>query len=94
MRYARDVPRVSPPEVMLKTVQHIQAHLSSIATEDDNPTARAGDVLVEYAVVGDVLRITGSLDAEPVAPYLRDDWTPEQDVAANPLSVPSFEEQR
>jgi len=36
--------------------------------------------------------ITGTLDREPIAAYLRDDFDPEADVAANPLSVPSIED--
>lgn len=76
MRYSRDVPVGSSAEVILHTEEHIRAHLSSVATPDDDPNARAEDVRIELAVVGDQIRITGVLDAPPVAAYLRDDFDP------------------
>lgn len=94
MRYARDVPRRSAPDVILATEQHIRTHLSAIATEDDNPDTLADEVAIGYRVVGNQVRITGEFDAEPVAAYLRDDFDPEQDIEANPLSVPSIEDER
>jgi hypothetical protein len=82
--------RWSPQEAASETAVHVRAHLSSIATPDDDPDLLAGVVqIVAVAEDGGIL-ITGTLDAEPVADYLRDDFDPEQDVAANPLSVPSI----
>lgn len=72
---------------------HVRAHLSSIATPDDDPDLLAEDVNIVVVADQGGVKITGTLDAEPVAEYLRDDFDPEHDVAANPLSVPSIEDQ-
>lgn len=40
-----------------------------------------------------MILVVGELDAEPVADYLQEGWTPEQDIANNPLSVPSIEDE-
>lgn len=92
MRYARDLKLGSSPEVVLAVEEHIRAHLSAIATEDDDPDTFAEDVRIEYEMGPDYVRVTGILEAEPTAPYLRDGFDPDQDVADNPLSVPSIEE--
>lgn len=78
------------------TVAHVCAHLSAVADPDDNPKAHAVHITIGPHADGDpgLVTILGELDAEPNAPYLRDGWTPEQDIADNPLSVPSIEEQR
>jgi hypothetical protein len=72
---------------------HVRAHLSSVAAEDDDPRRYAEDVDIVAAVDGDGVLVTGTLDREPVAAYLRPDFDPEADVAANPLSVPSIEDE-
>ena len=84
--------RWSPVEKAYEVTAHVRAHLSSIATPDDDPDMFAADVDIVVVAEGNGIRITGSLDREPIAPYLRDDFDPEDDVAANPLSVPSIED--
>jgi hydrogenase maturation factor HypF (carbamoyltransferase family) len=91
MRYARDLPLKSTPAQVLEVEHHIRAHLSAVTTEDDNPQTRAAEVAIDYRAMGDQLRVTGQILGEPTAAYLREDWTPEQDIADNPLSVPSIE---
>lgn len=85
--------RWSPQEAASDTAAHVRAHLSSVASVDDDPEAfaEAVDIVAVAQGEGGVL-ITGTLDREPVADYLRDDFDPEQDVANNPLSVPSIED--
>lgn len=82
--------RWAPQEVASEVAGHVRAHLSSIATEDDDPERYAADVDVVVVADGDGLLITGQLDREPVADYLRPDFDPEAEAAANPLSVPSI----
>jgi hypothetical protein len=89
LRYSRSTTRDTVPAAEAQ----VRAHLSAIATEDDNPATHAAEVRIEQADDdnGDVL-VIGELDAEPNAPYLRPGFTPEQDIAANPLTVESIEE--
>lgn len=84
--------RWSPQETASEVAAHVRAHLSSVATADDDPDRYAGAVDIVVTVEGDRVRVTGSLDREPVAAYLRADFDPEQDVVDNPLSVPSIED--
>ena len=86
--------RWCPQEVAGEVAAHVRAHLSAVATEDDDPDRYAGEVDIAVAVEGDGVRVTGSLDRDPVAAYLRPGFDPEQDVSANPLSVPSIVGQR
>lgn len=73
---------------------HVRAHLSSVASEDDSPDRYAAEVDISAVAHDRGILITGRLDREPVADYLRPDFDPEQDVEANPLTVPSIEEDR
>ena len=90
--YRRDVPadRLSTRD----TIAHIRAHLSAVADPDDDPDTYAKDVRITVSPHVDrdpgMVTVLGELDAEPDAPYLRDGWTPEQDIEANPLSVSSI----
>lgn len=84
--------RWSPVEKAGDVAVHVRAHLSSVASADDDPDEYAAEVDVTAAADGDGVLITGTLDRDPVADYLRPDFDPEQDVTANPLSVPSIEE--
>ena len=86
--------RWSPQETAGDVAAHVRAHLSSVATADDDPDRYAAEVYIVVAVDGDGVRVTGSLDREPGAAYMLPEFDPEQDVADNPLSVPSIEGQR
>lgn len=88
MRYSR----WSPPATVAEVESHVRAHLSSVATPDDDPMRLAGNVVITRVRQDGGVLVIGELDAEPVADYLRDDWTPEQDIANNPLSVPSIQD--
>jgi hypothetical protein len=89
LKYAR----WSPQEMASEVAAHVRSHLSSVAAVDDDPDRFAEDVDIVVSVDGDGMLVTGTLDQQPVAPYLRGGFDPEQDVADNPLSVPSIEEQ-
>lgn len=82
MRYSR----WSPSEVVPDVEAHVRAHLSSVADPNDSPTAYAGQVRINHEDVDDGVLVIGDLDAEPDAPYLRAGFTPEDDIAANPLT--------
>jgi hypothetical protein len=72
------------------TVKHVCEHLSSVASLTDSQTEHADQVLIFYEDHKDGTLIRGELGMQPKAPYLRDDFDPEQDVADNPLSVTSI----
>lgn len=82
--------RWAPGDAVPDTIDHVRAHLSSVATPDDDPGRYADEVDIVLDKDGDGLLITGRLDREPVADYLRDGFDPEAEAAANPLSVPSI----
>jgi hypothetical protein len=79
--------RWSPPDRVPDVETHVRSHLSSVAAADDRPDTHADAVRITRADVDDGVLVTGELDAEPDAPYLRPGFTAEADVAANPLSV-------
>lgn len=89
LTYSRWAPAAAVPD----TIDHVRAHLSSIATPGDNPDTYTAAVDVTLAKDGDGILITGELDREPVADYLRPDFDPDREAAANPLSVPSIGDQ-
>jgi hypothetical protein len=90
LHYSRWSPRDRVPDVE----EHVRAHLSSVADANDNPTTHAERVRIQHKNKDDGVQIIGELDAEPDAPYLRPGFDPEQDLATNPLTVPSIEEQQ
>lgn len=76
--YVRDVPRGDAVALEAERA-HVVAHLSAVADADDDPETRAGDVVIEvidHPEHDDLVRIVGTLDAEPDAPYLKDDYDP------------------
>lgn len=86
MIYTRDLaPGHSAAELVAEHA-HVRAQLSAVADADDNPDAYADDVEVRHESLADGgLRIVGTLDAEPVAPYLRADHDPFDGVDADLL---------
>ena len=72
--YTRTLPEDATAEQIEDAVQHVRAHLSAVADSDDDPTTRAEDVVVRVERQEDSVRVIGELDAEPDAPYLRDDF--------------------
>lgn len=79
IEYQRDIPADSPPEVIEATKTHVRDHLAAIAADDDDPATHADAVRVWTARHPDdpaLLRVEGSLDAEPDAPYLRVGYDP------------------
>lgn len=85
---------IDPDHAKLREVEvHIRQHLSSICDPDDDPERYYSEVTVRWETRenGDVL-VVGEIARLRVAPYLEEGWTPEDDVAGNPLSVPSIED--
>lgn len=80
MRYARELPPDASQDVIDATLRHVRDHLAAVADADDDPATRAGDVEVRVEREGGTIRVIGSLDAEPTAPYLRDDYDPYEGV--------------
>lgn len=85
MRYRRDVPRDDQGAIDAET-EHVRAHLSACCDPDDDPDTRVDEITIAVTdhVDGDpaLVSITGEIDAEPVAPYLRDDYDPGAEEAA------------
>lgn len=75
LRYSRWSPRDVVPDMEA----HVRAHLSAVADADDDPTTRAGEVRISREDSGPGVRVTGELDAEPDAPYLRPGYDPERE---------------
>jgi hypothetical protein len=94
--YYQFVPEDLSDETLQLTIQHVREHLSAVADEDDDPNTHAENVVITtepYIRESDGVRgtiVRGKLDADPVAPYLRPDFKPEDDIIANPLSVRSI----
>lgn len=80
--YSRYVPRDCDDyeRAMVDTVDHIRGHLSSCCDPDDDPENLMNDVTVSYFEDDAGTLITGSLNAEPTAPYLRADFDPNADT--------------
>lgn len=93
LRYSRFVERDVVPDAVPEAEAHVRAHLSAVADPDDDPDTRAGEVVISHEESDEGVLVVGELDGEPVAPYLRPDFTPEQDIEANPLSVEPIGEQ-
>ena len=94
MIYTRDLPEDADQAAVDEATAHVRAHLSAVASADDNPDTSADDVLVRTEPRAGRLFIIGELNAEPDAPYLRPGFDPEDDVRGNPLTVESIEESR
>lgn len=84
MTYTRDVPD-GDPDALAAERAHVVAHLSAVADADDDPDTHADDVDVTVDPHPDtpgMLRITGRLDAAPVADYLTPGYNPFAGVPA------------
>lgn len=82
--YSRFVPRESDAgydydRALIDTVDHVRGHLSSCCDPDDDPENLMDDVSIAYAEDDAGVLVTGSIDREPRAPYLRDDYDPGRD---------------
>jgi hypothetical protein len=80
VKYRRDVPRDDQEAIDAET-GHVRAHLSACCDPDDDETALAEHVTVTVVEHPDghpyLVSIVGEIDAEPDAPYLRDDYDPD-----------------
>ena len=79
--YTYDVP--NDQESIAGGIEHVTAHLSAIAAEDDDPETNADDVVIDFGPHPDdsnMTRIVGRLDAEPNAPYLQPGYDPYANV--------------
>lgn len=79
IEYQRDIPADSSDAVIEAEKAHVRDHLAAIADADDDPSTHAEDVRVwvaRHPEDAGLLRIEGALDAEPDAPYLKDDFDP------------------
>jgi hypothetical protein len=80
--YTRFVSNTAPQESVGVTVDHVRAHLSSVADADDDPTTRAEDVEVHIEPAAGGVLVVGHLDAEPEAAYLKLGFDPYDGVPA------------
>jgi hypothetical protein len=87
LRYSR----WSPREVLPEVETHVRQHLSSVADPFDDPTAHPANVRITHIEQDGGVLIVGELDAEPDAPYLREDYEPYRDVDAEILRAAGLE---
>ncbi|HEY1178870.1 MAG TPA: hypothetical protein VGF17_22175 [Phytomonospora sp.] len=69
--YARELPADADDELIASTEAHVRAEMSARAAADDDPDTNADDVVVTVERLADKIRVVGTLDAEPDAPYLQ-----------------------
>lgn len=81
MIYTRDLPEDATQDRVDATIEHVRDHLASIADSDDDPTTHADDVTVRTEHRDGRIWVIGELDAEPDAPYLKDDFDPYEGVS-------------
>jgi hypothetical protein len=82
VKYTRDLPEDATQDQVDAAVEHVRAHLSSVASADDDPETNADDVTVRTEHRDGRIWILGELDAEPDAPYLKPDYDPWAKVPA------------
>ena len=83
MEYSRDAPANAGEDAIEQTRQHVRDHLASVADADDDPATLAGRVWIATTAVDNrTIRFTGTLDAEPDAPYLKAEYDPDEAEAA------------
>lgn len=76
--YARFVPADLDDfdTALIDTVDHVRGHLSSCVDPDDDEENRMNEVTISYDQSDAGCLVTGSIDADPVAHYLSDDFDP------------------
>ncbi|GHH57698.1 hypothetical protein [Lentzea cavernae] len=84
--YARDLPVDASDELIASTEAHVRAEMSARAAADDDPETNADDVEVSVERLADKVRVVGTLDAEPDAPYLKPDYDAFAGVPAHLLA--------
>lgn len=80
IEYPRDLPADHTREQRRVTEAHVRDHVASLAEPDDDPSRLRDRVRVEFRPQpGGGLSVVGLLDAELAAPYLRDDYDPDDE---------------
>jgi hypothetical protein len=69
--YARELPPDADDDLIGRTEEHVRAEMSARAAADDDPQTNADDVEVAVERLVDKIRVVGTLNAEPNAPYLQ-----------------------
>lgn len=78
IEHVSDVPR-GDAEALAVEKAAVVAYLSAATTEDDNVETNADNVVVhvtDHPDDPDMVRIVGTINAKPVAPYLRPGYDP------------------
>lgn len=68
------------PNALKDTIEHVKAHLSSVADSDDDPETNASDVVIVMHELQDGYYINGKLEAKPDAPYLKKGYDPDKEA--------------
>ena len=84
LQYSRFVPRESGVDydfdrALIDTVDHVRGHLSSCCDPGDDPENLMNDVEIAYSEDDAGCLVTGSIDQEPDAPYLRSGYDSSRD---------------
>lgn len=79
MIYTRDLSAGYTVEQLNATDEHVRDHLAGAADPEDNPDSFAKDVEVRHEELPySGMRVIGTLDAEPNAPYLEAGYDPDE----------------
>lgn len=92
IRFSRSIPRNANEELRTTVERHIRQHISAVADPNDDPNTYADKVDIWQERDGDNTKICGRLNRHPSAPYLRDDFDPDDEARRNPLTVTSIKE--
>lgn len=77
MIYSRDVP-AGDQAAFDATVAHVRDYLAAALDPNDDPSRRAWRVIISTSTLADGrIRITGEVDGEPDAPYMKDGYSPD-----------------
>lgn len=81
MIYSRDVPG-DDPAAYDGTVEHVRDYLAAAADPGDDPIGEFRVRIQTQPLADGRVRITGELDAKPVAPYLAPGYNPDAEAEA------------
>jgi hypothetical protein len=76
VKHSRTLPLDASEAALRAEEGHVRAYLSAATTPDDDPIARADEVVVSLQPKDGQWWMTGELPGEPVADYLADDYDP------------------
>lgn len=78
MLYTRDLAAGRTSEALRETIRHVEDHLQAVIDRRDKPDGRRHRINITVRLDDDGgTRVTGSIEAEPDAPYLDAGYNPD-----------------